>query len=375
MILASLISLGASLSGIEKGLESLKLSGYSIRTQPEMRMGIQGLRLIVEQEKDQPARHFHDIALMISAGGLPQPVQEKSLAVFSRLADAEAAVHGTTREKVHFHEVGAVDSIVDIVGSMLALYFLQVDEIRCSPLPMGGGTIKSAHGVLPLPAPATLELLKDVPVYGIPARGETVTPTAAAVLTSIAAAFGPLPSIRVENIGYGVGSREWEDRPNVLRAVLGFGETGDADAVTIIETNMDDMNPELYGPLMDKLFELGALDVSFIPIYMKKNRPATQVQILVRPADVDPTAELLFRETTTIGLRFYSASRRTLPRESVTVETDLGPVPVKKVTRPDGRVEHHPEFEAVKRISLESGRPLKEIYRMVEAALYRIEIP
>jgi pyridinium-3,5-bisthiocarboxylic acid mononucleotide nickel chelatase len=375
MILASLISLGAPLPEIEKGLESLKLSGYSIGVRPEIRMGIQGLRLIVEQEKDQPARHFHHIASMIDASGLPEPVREKSLAVFSRLADAEAAVHGTTREKVHFHEVGAVDSIVDIVGSVLALHLLQVEQIRCSPLPMGGGTIKSAHGVLPLPAPATLELLKDAPVYGIPAKGETVTPTAAAVLTSVAAGFGPLPSIRVQKIGYGVGTREWEDRPNVLRAVLGLGETEDAGDVTVIETNMDDMNPELYGPLMDKLFELGALDVSFIPIYMKKNRPATQVQVLVRPGDLDRTAELLFRETTTIGLRFHSASRRTLPRESAVVETDLGPVPVKKVTRPDGRVEHYPEFEAVKRLSRESGRPLKDIYRMVEAALYRIEIP
>ncbi len=373
MILASLISLGVPLAHIEQGLNTLHLSGYSIRTWPEERSGIQGLRLAVDQDGHHHHRTLPDIVKLIAESELPEPVKHRSTAVFTRLAEAEGAVHGIAPEKVHFHEVGAVDSIVDIVGSVLALHELAPDEVRVSPLPMGSGMIKAAHGMLPLPAPATLELLKGVPVYGVPTRGELVTPTAAVLLTSFAASYGDFPEMKPEKIGYGAGSRVWDDRPNLLRAVLGR-TGGDATAeVSVIETNVDDMNPELYGPLMDTLFGLGVLDVAFIPVYMKKNRPGTIVQVLCKPEDVDRVAETLFYETTTIGVRYHTIARRVLPRRIVPVRTPLGPVNVKEVTRPDGTVAHYPEFEDVRRLARESGKTIREVYRLVEAAACALE--
>ncbi len=375
MILSALISVGAPFELIEQGLSSIPVGEYSIKTWKEKRFGVEGLRLDVEFPAKQPHRGFSDLERLITASSVPDPVKETAIRVFSALADAEAAVHGVPKEKIHFHEVGAVDAVVDVVGSCLALSLLQVDEVVVSPLPLGGGIIKAAHGPLPLPAPATVELLKGIPSYGVDIQGETVTPTAAAILGTVATRFGGFPFMKAEKVGYGVGSREWETRPNVLRSVIGVTEEGESDYVMMLETNLDDMNPELYGPLMEKLFEMGALDVSLIPAYMKKNRPGVIIHALVRPFHLDQALDIIFRETTTIGVRYYKVERRTLPREIVSIETRYGSVEMKKVVTPDGRVSHYPEFESVKKVAREKGIPVKEVYRAAEAAVFEAEKP
>ena len=375
MILASLISLGVPDSEIRKGLSSFAVEGYEIRTWKEQRSGIEGLRLRVDQVSNQPSRHFSDIKKILNDSDLPHGVRDRSLAVFSRLADAEAKVHGIPVDKVHFHEVGAVDSIVDIVGSVLALHYLEIDTIQVSPLPMGHGLVKTAHGMLPLPAPATLELLRDTPVYGVDIKGELVTPTAAAFLTTVADTFGHLPSMKPERIGYGLGTAEWKDRPNVVRVVQGVVESVETEHVDVLECNVDDMNPEFYGPIMERLFTLGALDVTLVPVYMKKNRPGTLIHVLIKPGDKSKAIDFILAETTTIGLRHYPVQRCVLPRRVITIATPFGSARVKEVTRPDGSRQYAPEFEDVKRFSEQTGKPLKEIYRLIEAAATDPEIP
>jgi hypothetical protein len=374
MILGSLVSLGVSVSELSQALSSLPVSGYEIRTWKEKRMGIEGTRLKVEVEAEQPLRRYSDLVEIISKSDLPEPVQSRSLDVFSRLAGAESAVHGVPKDCVHFHEIGGVDSLVDIVGSAMALYLLKIDQACASALPLGSGRVKTLHGILPLPAPAALELLKGVPVYGTDLEGELVTPTGAALLISLAQKFGSLPPLTLESIGYGLGSHEWPDRPNIVRSILGRAKDGPAQEVAVIECNLDDMIPELYGPLVDNLLGHGALDVALFPVQMKKNRPGTQIQVLCRPVDREKITDMIFSETTTIGLRYYTAYRYTLPRESVHIDTPLGSVQVKRVIKPDGRVVHYPEFEACKRLAEEKSMPLAEVYRIVEAAAACLEV-
>ena len=373
MILAALVSVGAPLEVIEEGLASLPVGGYSIKTWKEKRFGIEGLRLNVDVTEKQPHRGFSDLERLVTSSSLPEPVKETAIQVFSTLADAEAAVHGVPKDRIHFHEVGAVDAVVDVVGSCLALSLLEVDEIVVSPLPLGTGIIKAAHGPLPLPAPATVELLKGTPTFGVDIEGETVTPTGAAILGTVASRFGRLPFMTSQKIGYGVGSREWESRPNIIRSFIGVSEEDESDYVMMLETNLDDMNPELYGPLMEKLFDLGALDVTLIPAYMKKNRPGVIIHALVKPFHLDQALDIIFQETTTIGARYYKVERRTLPREIVSMETRYGQVQMKKVVAPDGRVSHYPEFESMKRLAREKGVPVRDVYRAAEAAVFDAE--
>jgi uncharacterized protein (TIGR00299 family) protein len=369
MILASLLSLGVSSQELAQKLSVLPIKGYRLRTWKEKRMSLEGLRLAVEVDEEQRPRPYGKIKEMISESSLPERVRVQSLDVFSRLAEAESVVHGLPKEQVHFHEIGGVDSIVDIVGALTALHLLNIEEVYASPLPLGSGTVESLHGILPLPAPATLQLLKGVPVYGVGLEGETVTPTGAALLVSLVKKFGPLPSFIPEGVGCGLGLKEWPDRPNMVRAVLGKTGEGPAQEVTVIECTIDDMNPELYGPLLEKLLDRGALDAALVPVYMKKNRPGTQIQVLCAPEDRHKIMETILSETTTIGVRYYTASRYTLPRESVVMDTPLGPVQVKRVVRPNGKVVHYPEFEACKKLSEKTGLPLIEVYRIVERQL------
>lgn len=291
--------------------------------------------------------------------------------MFTLLGEAEAVVHGCALDEVHFHEVGAVDALVDIIGTALAVERLGIQRVTASPIPTGKGFTDADHGRLPLPAPATLQLLKRVPVYGTDIEAELVTPTGAAIVTSLAEAFSELPAMQVEQIGYGAGHRDLEQQPNLLRILFGQAhETGDlavdseADVV-MVETCIDDMNPEIFGFLMDRLFEDGALDVYWIPIYMKKNRPATMVQVLCRTGDTRSIAQRILSETTTAGVRHYPMRRLTLRRESMTINTSFGEVAVKRITGPDAEMRIVPEFEECRRVASDRNIPIRIVYETI----------
>jgi len=293
-----------------------------------------------------------------------------------RIGEAEAKVHGIPLEKIHFHEIGAVDSIVDIVGASVAVEMLGVDEVQASPPRLGSGFVDTAHGRFPIPAPATLELLKGVPTQPSADPVELVTPTGAAILAEFCTRFGPMPAMSIEKIGYGAGSRDLEKTPNMLRAVLGEAASGaspDNDVVGVIETNIDDMNPQLFGDVMERLLEAGALDVFLTPVQMKKNRPGTLLTVLCECNHVDRMTELLLHHTTSFGVRVHEAQRRKLAREIVKVQTRFGEIEVKIGRLGDTIVSRSPEFESCKQAAVKAGVAVKEVYeearRVVAAVL------
>ena len=302
---------------------------------------------------------------MIDAAGLSPRAAGRAKNIFQRLGEAEAKVHGVAIEKVHFHEVGAVDSIVDIVGAAIGFDLLGIDEFACSAMDLGGGHVHTEHGVLPVPAPATVELLRGAPTHSSGIQRELVTPTGAAIATTLAARFGEIPPMQLRGVGYGAGSAELEEKPNVLRLVLGERietqtEAWDA-SITVIETNVDDMSPQIYGYFAEKALAAGALDVFSTPAHMKKNRPGLLITILSEPANVSPLVDLIFRETTSIGVRAHEARRKTLDRELVPVETRFGSVRM-KVSRMNGSLlTATPEYDDCQTIAAERGVPLKEV--------------
>jgi uncharacterized protein (TIGR00299 family) protein len=282
---------------------------------------------------------------------------------------------------VHFHEVGAVDAIVDIVGCALCLEYLGISRVAASPLPQGYGMIDCRHGRLPLPAPATLSLLKGVPVYGIDLEGELVTPTGAAIIASLAKDFGPMPPMTMSAVGYGAGRRTYATHPNLLRIAIGEHSGGGgrnqgylSDTVHTIETTIDDMNPEFFGYLMETLFAGGALDVYWIPVYMKKNRPGTQIQVLCHHNRIEALRGILFKESTTIGVRVSTASRWLLPRETITLSLTLGSVTLKRIVLPDGEIRWTPEYEDCRRVAREKGIPIRRAYEQIAAEAAALEL-
>ena len=387
MFLGALLDLGVSENALRAELAKLKLPGYTISTRRVVKQNIAATKfdcIVVEHAAHHPpsprlrraSRGYADIAAMIEKSALTKNVKRRALSVFKRLGMAEAKIHGVPLEKIHFHEIGAVDSIVDIVGACVALETLGVDEVQASPLRLGSGFVETAHGRFPIPAPATLELLKGVPTQLSIESGELVTPTGAAILAEFCAKFGPMPAMSIEKIGYGAGSRDLDKTPNVLRAVLGRaasallrqGYGGQAsmgkehDTVAIIETNIDDMNPQLFGDVMERLLTAGALDVFMTPVQMKKNRPGTLLTVLCERNDVDRMAELLLTHTTSFGVRVHEAQRRKLAREIVKVKTKFGPIEV-KIGRLAGKiVSRSPEHESCKRAADKAGVAVKEVY-------------
>jgi pyridinium-3,5-bisthiocarboxylic acid mononucleotide nickel chelatase len=367
MTVAALLELGLPLETLREGLAALPFSGYTLESAPTQRHGITGRAFTVQlSAADQPHRHYSSIAAMIEAAPLKPRVKELAGRIFRRLAEAEAEVHGVALERVHFHEVGAVDSIVDIVGVALGLDYLGVDQVYASGLPFGRGFVQTAHGLLPVPAPATALLMKGIPLTGDIGAGERVTPTGAAIVAALAQGFGPPPPMRVQRIGYGAGEKDFPELPNLLRLVLGEREAAaghaGAQEVLVVETQVDDMNPELLGFLMERLLGAGALDVAFSALQMKKNRPGTLVSVLAEPGDLDRLSEIILAESSAIGLRYHPSRRITLARRIEERATSLGPVKVKVLG--SGRVA--PEFEECRRIALERGLPLIEVYRIVE---------
>ena len=375
MILGALIDAGVPLATLRAELAKLGLPGFTLETREVRRGAFRATKADVVL--DAQVRHHHrqlrDILAILGASQLPPAVIAGAARIFSRLAEAEARVHGTGIEEVHFHDVGAVDAIVDVTGAVIALHLLGVENVHVSALPLGGGFVDGPHGRMPVPGPGTAELLRGFPVVDTGVRSELVTPTGAAILTTLAASgAGRMPAMTVDRIGYGAGTKDLPGTPNVLRCFV--GETADAGAtetVAQLETTIDDMNPQLYEPLMDRLFEAGALDVFLTPVVMKRSRPGTVLTALCPKDKVPDLSRVLFEESSTIGVRWTEVSRTRLDREVVTIVTDYGPLPF-KVSRLSGRVVTiTPEFADVVRLAQAKSLPVREVLSQAHAAARR----
>jgi uncharacterized protein (TIGR00299 family) protein len=366
MTVGALIDAGAPAAELFAGLESLG-TGAQFSAEKTKRQGITATKFRVEGGEQKAHRHLPQILRMIDAATLPARAKERAHAVFQKLAEAEAQVHGVSMEKVHFHEVGAVDSIADIVGACFAMELLAVDTIASSAVNTGSGTVKTEHGILPVPAPATALLLQGRPLYARGPEMELTTPTGAAILVALAPQAGAMPALRIHAIGYGAGDRDFPGQANVLRAIIGESTAAaEATEITIIEANLDDASPELLGYTMERLLEAGALDVNFSPIQMKKNRPGTLLRVLAKPEDRERLADLVLLETTTLGLRFYTAERRVEAREIVEVETPYGKVRMKVA-----RDAASPEYEDCRERARAAGVPLKQVMAAAQLAWLR----
>ena len=369
MVLGALVDAGAELREVEAGLQGLGLENWSISAEKVQRGAIFATHVKVRSGEEHHHRGLSVILKRIEEAHLAPRVAVRATKIFERLAEAEAKVHNIEVEKVHFHEVGAVDSIVDIVGSAIGFELLGIEEFACSRFDVGGGQVKTAHGVLPVPAPATAELLRGAPTYSSGIERELVTPTGAAIATTLATRYEEIPPMTLRTIGYGAGSADLKEKANVMRLLIGDSlEASESEVggrwdsrVTVIETNLDDMSPQIYGYFAERALAAGALDVFSTPVQMKKNRPGQLVTLLSEPQYVTRLIDLIFRETTTIGVRTYDVRRKTLNREFVAVETPLGSVRM-KVSRMNGRILNaSPEYEDCQRIAAERGVPLKQV--------------
>ncbi len=363
MTVAALLDLGLPRRRLQEELDKLTGVGFRIRVGKKVVNGIRATRFQVVPGEAQPERSWAGIRRLIEGSRLSAEVKSRGLAVFARLAEAEGKVHGVSPDDVHFHEVGAVDSIVDVVATAVGACWLDIHRFACSVVPLGRGLVRSRHGVLPAPAPATLELLKGFPVRGTDLDRENVTPTGAAILSALASQRGETPEMRIERTGYGAGAMEFPDRPNVLRIVLGEGAPAlGHERMLVMETHIDDMNPEIYDYVLDRLFEAGARDVTLSPIQMKKNRPGALLRVLAEPRLREALAEIVLRETSTLGVRCHVVDRMALPRKPLKLETRFGTLTVKVAEDPDGRARAAPEYDELRKIAESKRIPLKVLY-------------
>lgn len=364
MTLAALVDAGVPLERLDAAVTSCGLEGCRLVAQTVNKCGFRATQVVVEHQPEQTHRHLSHILAMIDRGELTDRQKQLARAIFTRLAEAEAHVHGTPIEKVHFHEVGAVDSIADVVGAAVGFDLLGVEAVSASPVPVGSGRIRIAHGVCNVPAPATAELLRGVPLADCPIEAELTTPTGAAILVTLASSFGPLPRMRIEQIGYGAGQKDLPGQANVLRLFVGQTiEPSTAEQVCLLETNLDDLSGELVGYCADRLWEAGALDVALTAIQMKKGRPGVRLSVLCRPADAETMEAILFEETTTLGIRRSLVHRRVLPRRTHCVQTAYGPVDGKVGFLADGTLRFAPEYESCRRIAAQCNVPLRAVYQ------------
>ena len=360
MMVGALIDAGADATALDRAMSGLGLHGYRIATHHKEVSGIAAVKFEVEVSEAQPERHLGEILAMIARAGLSPRATRDATAIFEALAEAEAKVHRTTRDHVHFHEVGAVDSIIDIVGAAWALDQLGIGTLMVSALPMGAGFARSRHGVIPVPAPATAELLAGFPVRLGDGPSEMVTPTGAAILKALARPASQITNYEIERIGYGAGTKDFADRPNVLRIMIGRESAHLAtDELVEISANIDDLNPQIYGHLSDRLFAAGARDVTLTPTIMKKGRPAVTLAVLAEAAARDRIAQLIFTETSTIGLRFHSVSRLKLERRTIDVTTRFGTIRVKVSGDSAEPITVAPEYDDCQRAALANDAPLK----------------
>jgi uncharacterized protein (TIGR00299 family) protein len=373
MILGALIDAGVPVDAMRGEIAKLKIEGVDLKAEKCVRKGIMGTDLQVVTGHDHAHRHLSTIERIIDAADLTARVKERAKSVFRKLGEAEAAIHGIAIEKVHFHEVGAVDAIVDIVGACAGLDLLGVEKLYCSALNLGSGTVKAAHGVMPVPAPATAALVKGLPTYSDGPAVELTTPTGAAIVSTLAERFGPMPAMRIAAVGYGAGDREFPDRANMVRLVVGEASRAEESTeIFAIEANVDDMSPEWAGYVREQLLEQGALDVTLMPVFMKKDRPGYQIQALAKPEDRDRLGDLMLAETTTIGIRYYPAQRRVLERSWKTVATVYGDVRI-KVASEGGVIRNFaPEYEDCKRVAHEKKVPLKMVWQQANFEYLRL---
>lgn len=428
MILGALVDAGLPFDELQRALGSLAVDGWDVSVDRVIKAGVTATKFRVNEQSrvasgdvassfstteasakvvGRTATHSHggsgaashththspshghhtltEIEAAIGRSELSAAGKARAITMFHRLAAAEAAIHGMPVDQVHLHEVGAIDSIIDIVGAVFALEWFKADRIVVSPLNVGGGMVRSAHGVFPVPAPATVALLKDAPVYSSGIQAELLTPTGALILTEYASAFGPMPAMRVHRVGYGAGDRDLAETPNVVRVLVGEATGGDkpsglsaldtpkgvsphAMSVVVLECEIDDMNPQIFGHLMDRLYAAGALEVFYSAVQMKKNRPGTLMTIVARPGDREALSEIVFRESTTIGVRYQEMSRDCLDREMVTVATTVGPVRFKVARRHGQIMNAQPEFEDLAKLAAERSIPIKEIQALAQKA-------
>ncbi len=365
MTLGALVDAGCDVAQLRADLRALQVPGWDLSAEKVWKNGMAATYVKVRTEDQTKHRSLNAILDILKNSPLAAPVRERASAIFTKLGEAEARVHDVPLEKIHFHEVGAVDAIVDIVGACIGFHALGIERFACSPLNVGGGTAKMAHGILPVPAPATANLLQGKPTYSNGVQKELVTPTGAAIVATLCDSFGPQPPMSVSAIGYGAGTADLEGQPNVLRIMIGEAAEktvpGFDEEIAVIEANLDDMNPQIYGYFLEKALAAGALDVYTTPVQMKKNRPGTLLSVLCKPADTNALMSLIFAETTTFGARTYRAQRRTLPREHVSVRTSFGDVRI-KISRVNGRILHvAPEYEDCRKIAEEKNVPLQRV--------------
>ena len=371
MILGALVAAGADARALREQLALLDVTGFEISFETVDRSGISATHAVVRTADEKQHRHLSAILKIIAESRLSETVKARASRIFERLGEAEARVHNVPVEKIHFHEVGALDAIVDVVGACIGFELLGIERFISSSLHVGSGTVEMAHGRFPVPPPAVVELLRDAPVYATDIKGELVTPTGAAIISTVCAEFGALPAMRVASSGYGAGTRQYKDFPNVLRLMI--GETNEARATSeklfMIETNLDDASPQVIGYALERALALGALDCFLTPVQMKKNRPGVLVSILCRASEREALTGLLFDETTTLGVRSYEVERRALAREFVGVETEFGAINVKVARRVDGSVSNiAPEYEDCRAAAASAGVPLHVVESAARAA-------
>ena len=391
MIVGALLDAGLPFDELKRALGSLAVEGWDVSVDRVLKTGVSATKFKVhehahahvhphahshhdhdhrhEDHRHAPHHSLKETEAAIGRSALSDAGKARAIAMFRRLAEAEAAIHGMSVDAVHLHEVGAIDSIIDIVGAVFALEWFAADRIVVSPLNVGGGMVRSAHGVFPVPAPATVKLLGQAPIYSNGIAAELLTPTGALILTEYASAFGPVPAMRVDHVGYGAGDRELKETPNVVRVLVGeSSEGGSAMRVVTLECEIDDMNPQIFGVLMDRLYAAGALDVFYSSVQMKKNRPGTLMTVVARPEDREKLTDLVFRESTTIGVRYQELARECLDREMVTVTTPVGPVRFKVARRGGQVLNAQPEFDDLAKLSAQRGIPIKDVQALAQKA-------
>ncbi|MDQ5844735.1 MAG: nickel pincer cofactor biosynthesis protein LarC [Acidobacteriota bacterium] len=370
MILGAMVGAGVDPQQLKDQIALLGVHGYEIDFETVNRSGISATYARVKTDHEHAHRHLSDILKIIYDSRLADSVKHRAAEIFSRLGEAESKVHNLPIEKIHFHEVGALDSIIDVVGAAICFELLGIERFVSSALHVGSGTVEMDHGRFPVPPPAVAELLKDVPFYSTDVTGELLTPTGAAIIKTVCHAYGPLPEMKLTSTGYGAGTRDYEKFPNVLRVMIGETEANATveQRLLVLETNIDDMSPQLFGHVMERAFDLGALDCYVTPIQMKKSRPSILLTLLCRPDEREKFMQLLFTETTTLGIRSYEVDRHALERETVKVETQYGPVNVKVARLGDSIVNVMPEYDDCRRAAREANVPLRVVQEAARAA-------
>lgn len=364
MILGALVDAGLKVEELQAAISGLGVSGIHLAAERVKRGVFEGMRVHVRtEEQGHPHRYLPDIQAILDRADIPDTVRADARRIFRRLAEAEAATHGTTADRIHFHEVGALDAMADVVGAAWGIRRLGLERIHVSPINLGGGFIQAAHGKMPVPAPGTAALLVGAPAYGSEIQAELTTPTGAAILTTLATAYGPMPPMAVHRVAYGAGGRDLSEQPNLLRLMIGEAPGDfDRDQVAVLEATIDDMNPQFFEPLMDRLFEAGALDVFLSPVSMKKSRPGTVLTILADAAVADRCAALVLTHSTTFGVRAHTATRWKLPRDIITVNTSYGSVRVKRGRSGDRITILAPEYDDCRRLAQAAGVPIHVVY-------------